>query len=133
MNCYYLLLFISLIIGMYDKYDGMILPPALSISHPSISSVVGSFLNFLGISKGGEHKGLPKLAIAQKRCLELYLEDYRELLFDLNMERVSCHEIIYEILHIFYELKNIKLCANDRHYQAWNNSLDKFDEVSTAY
>ena len=113
---------------MFHKYDGMILPPASIFSHSTIP-FVGSVLKWIGIKE--ENKYLPKLVIAQQRCLEIYLDDCRELLFDLNMEKVSWRVISNEIRHIFHELKYLKFCANDRYYPNWNKQVEKMDKVSS--
>jgi len=112
-------------LGTYDKYDGIILPNFLSSG--SLWRPVQAFLRKVGFLE--EHKELPKRAELQKRSLDLYLQVYKELLFEEKQDAVSCGQIVQGILDIFKQLQNPRFSHNHHHFRVWNWPVEKFSEV----
>ena len=115
-------------IGRFDQYDGMILPPQHS------DTFFQTFKNFFGVSpdRPKEIVELPKHAIAQKMCLELFLEEYKNILCCNNSMNTAFHEFIHEVLHIYKQLQYQWLCQNDQTQSIVRRTVEKFIQVSAT-
>ena len=100
----------------------MILPPQQSYSW------FQSVKNFIG--RSSNKIDLPPHPLNQKQCLDIFLDDYKEVLCSGKLMDSSFQRIVSEILDIYKQLQIQQLCRGDTHLRKDTRPVVKFKSVS---
>ena len=65
----------------------------------------------------------------QERCLDFFLEEYKEILCSQTLMNNLFHKLVDDILHLFGQLERQKICQGD-HYGGEERFVQNFKEVS---
>ena len=83
-----------------------------------------SFLPFVPkVNEYSKHPG------NQKKCLEIFMEEYKQIFSSLQLSNVSFHDLLSCIWHLYEQHECQNLCQ-DFHAYSGTRIVEKFDEVS---
>ncbi len=91
---------------------------------------IGFLSRFLPLDSSKGSIELPNHASNQERSLEIFLEEYKGILYGQSWEHFSFDKLVYKITHIFQQLQCQNFSQNEHHSKSDVRRVEKFDEVN---
>ena len=78
---------------------------------------------------GGSNLVIPAHSKNQERCLDFFLEEYKDTLCSKFLMDSLFQKLVDDLLHLFQQLEHQKICQDD-YFKGDTRPVKKFKEVS---
>ena len=104
----------------------MILPPLQWKGY--LQNKLSSFIPF--VRKAHDEYSIHR--VNQKKCLEIFMEEYKQILTSLQLSNTSFRVLVSNMWHIYEQLECQNVCR-DNYYATDVRKEEKFNEVSLLF